>query len=46
MDSATADQCLAVLDRAGPRAAVMSSLLEAVQRHLTGGRRDSLLWVR
>lgn len=34
MDSATADQCLAVLDRAGLRAAVMSSLLEAVQRHL------------
>ena len=36
MDSATADQCLAVLDRAGLRAAVMSSLLEAVQRHLAG----------
>ena len=34
MDSATADQCLAVLDRAGLRAAVMSSLLEAVQRLL------------
>ena len=34
MDSATADQCLAVLDRAGLRAAVMSSLLEAAQNHL------------
>ena len=34
MDSATADQCLAVLDRAGLRAAEMSALLEAVQRHL------------
>ena len=34
MDSATADQCLAVLDRAGLRAAVMSSLLEAAQRYL------------
>ena len=34
MDSATADQCLAGRDRAGRRAAVMSSLLEAVQRHL------------
>lgn len=34
MDSATADQCLSVLERAGLREPVMDSLLEAVQRHL------------
>ena len=34
MDSATADQCLLVLDRAELRAPVLDSLLEAVQRHL------------
>ena len=32
--SATADQCLSVLERAGLREPVMDSLLEAVQRHL------------
>ena len=34
MDAATTDACLAVLDEAGLRAAVLESLLEAVQLHL------------
>lgn len=34
MDAATTDACLAVLDEAGLRAAVLGSLLEAVQLHL------------
>lgn len=34
MNSATADQCLAVLDRVGLREPVLNSLLEAAQNHL------------
>ena len=34
MDAATTDACLAILDEAGLRAAVLESLLEAVQLHL------------
>ena len=34
MDAATTDACLAILDEAGLRTAVLESLLEAVQLHL------------
>jgi len=34
MDAATADACIAILDRAGLRGAVLDSLFEAIQRRL------------
>ena len=34
MEAATTDACIALLDRAGLRAAVLEGLLEAMQRHL------------
>lgn len=35
MDAASADGCIAVLDRAGLREAVLADMLDAIQRHLT-----------